>query len=176
MFMVVIDGGATGCAVSTSISRGCMVLLLGAYLKFSTEHMESFEETQAGFRIFFQKHKHEMMTLLNKINNNDSVPAKIEEDVLPDASSSSDSSGIELADAISSHSDIEDDEDTDTLLNSSGPRRRRDATSVSTLYRTKKNVLLFLSLGVPGGLVLIVELWTFDIATIIVSQIGEIPI
>lgn len=181
MFMIVVDGGAAGCAAATSIARGCMVLLLGAYLKYSSEHSDTFDKLQTGLIRYFQTHKAELMKLKDRLNNPESIRgASSSSSEASSAVDNSEHSGVELSMSKSSqHSqndDMEDnDEDTDTLLSTSGASNRKSGTAagLSRLYQTKRDVLLFLSLGIPGGLVLIVELWTFDIATIAVSQIGE---
>jgi hypothetical protein len=186
--MMIFDGAAAGCAVSTSITRACMVVLLGLYMKYSSEHSETFEALQAGFFRYIHKHKKELMLLKDKINHNDeslttghsstSGNGSGHDNDLSDSSINSESNGVEMTDANSSHSEAEhneDNDDTDTLLASNRPQRDNARSgSFPSLFQTKKNTLLFLSLGIPGGLVLIVELWTFDIATILVSQIGKI--
>ena len=169
LFIFAIDGGSTGCAISTSISRGCMVVVLGFYMKSTTEYSEMFDEAKDGFIRYYERHKSEIIILNEKIGNNE----KIGGEIIPSRREESGSSDLEMTDSNSTHNnDIDDNEDTDTLLESNRPRDKRSATGFTNLYQTKKNALLYISLGLPGGLVLIVELWTFDIATIIVSQIG----
>jgi hypothetical protein len=185
--MVVFDGAAAGCAVSTSITRGVMLVLLVVYMTFSSQHSEAFAELKSGLIQYIHKHKNELLRLKEKINNNESTNGSTSSRKTPaalDSSINSESNGLEMTDANSTHGEVgddqdedEDEDDTDTLLSSNNnSRQRSNAGRFSNLYQTKKKILLFLSLGIPGGLVLIVELWTFDIATIIVSQIGTLSI
>lgn len=177
--MMVVDGAAAGCAVSTSITRACMLVLLILYMRFSGEHTESFNALKAGFVKYFYKHKKELLVLTEKINNNESIQYD---------SGSSDGHRGELemieagSDSAHSHDENDDEDDTDTLLSSNRDMSRSQTRSgddssgngrFPSLFQTKRDVMLFLSLGIPGGLVLIVELWTFDIATVVVSQIGK---
>lgn len=168
--MVVLDGSATGCALSTSVTRGLMVLLLGGYMRYSQEGAASFAQCAAGLTKFIHMHFKELRTLRDQIYRGESGRIFTER-------GNSDSEGVELAAGGGTRDGEADDgngEDTDLLLSAGTPMRDHgDSSSFPSLTKTKKDVLLFLSLGVPGGLVLVVELWTFDIATVLVSQIGE---
>ena len=182
--MVVFDGAAAGCAVSTSITRGCMVVLLAVYMRFSSDHSETFYALKTGFFQYLHKHKTELLVFREKLNNNerihhdnnDTSHSRSPDDAM---SNTSHGNGVEMTDTGNSshHSDneeeVEEHADTDTLLSTHHTATGSSHNRFPSLFETKRKTLLFLSLGIPGGLVLIVELWTFDIATIIVSQIGK---
>ena len=167
LFMVVIEGGAAGCAISSSLAKVGVAASLILYMKYSNRN--ELEVLLLGLRERFKAHKHEISSGFAL-----SGESKYQEvETTSSDNEESEHDGLEMT--TPSSKTEEGNEDTDELLPSSDNARLGTTMSGKppSLHQTKNDIFIFLSLGIPGALVLVVELWTFDIATVIVSQIGN---